>query len=65
VIDVGTVVWMLGLAILAGAIGWALGGPCGAVGAVGAMLSLEGMALDLYPPSPRSEPARDRARELV
>lgn len=63
-IDVGSVLWMVGLVLLAGAVGWAVAGLVGAVGAVGAVLIALGAVVDLAA-VPRPEPARDRVRELI
>jgi hypothetical protein len=61
VIDLGTVLWMVGLLLVAAAGGWALAGAVGAVAAVGFVLVLEGAAVDLSAGG-RSVPARDRER---
>lgn len=41
--------WMVGLVALSGAIGWALGGPVGAVAAAGGCMAAEGIFVDLAP----------------
>jgi hypothetical protein len=64
VIDVGSVLWMVGLVLVAGALGWAVAGPVGAVVGVGVVLVVLGAVVDLAS-APRPEPARDRTGELV
>lgn len=59
-IDVGTVLWMVGLVLLAGAIGAAVAGLLGAVGAVGLVLIGVGVVVDVVAAPIAPAPARKR-----
>jgi hypothetical protein len=64
-IDVGTVLWMVGLVLVAGSVGWWAAGAVGAVAGVGLALIVLGAVVDLVaPPRPAVSP-RDRAGELI
>lgn len=59
--DVGTVMWMVGCLVIAGAVGFALGGLVAAAASVGCVLVVLGVFADLAG-GPRSErDERDRA----
>jgi hypothetical protein len=64
VIDVGTVLWMVGVVLVAGAVGWAVAAAVGAVAGVGVALVVLGVVVDMAA-APRPERARDRSGELV
>lgn len=59
-IDTGTVMWLVGLVLVAAAVGFAVAGLVGTVGAVGLVLLVVGVVVDLAAAPARPAPARDR-----
>lgn len=59
--DVGTALWMIGLVLVAGAGGYALGGIVYAVMAAGGAMTAEGIFADVLVPRARMKRARAAA----
>lgn len=62
--DAGTVLWMVGLVLVAGAGGFALGGIAGAVMAAGGAMTAEGVFADVVVPRARQKRAAAAAEEI-
>ncbi len=63
--DVGTALWMAGLVLMAGAVGFALGGVVAAVAAVGGTMTAEGIFADVLVPRAMMKRAAAAAEESI